>query len=479
MNRTIILAAAALAACHGNNNQSVPPPPADCVLPAPIASALDGGQVLELGTHQAGDSVTFSVPPGTASVSILQQAVGNVPLQVVFKQGTGSLVTDNSVVPRFLYFPDGGVAYDDSLVIPTAADKTQDPSNTFVEFSGDTPVAASFTFPNTATSLAGGAGVTPGNWRFIVGDFAHECATEFACLDGGTDQDRYDIKVVVKPQAATAVLDVNFFIVGSNTTRTGVPFTAAVAPNDPTVQRMLETYKSLFSRAHITVRNTLFFDVSAADNAKYAHVVVNGDNSGQGPCDPVGQMFTLSAGSPQPAVNIFLVDDLLDTSAGATSQLVGLDSTIPGPATLAGTVHSGAAVSMADLFFNSAAECAAKQTPNLTCGADEVAYIAAHESGHFLGLFHTTESGGTLMDPLTDTGKCACTACGRPDQKSVCGNTDSSAPRLGADQCTGATALSGCAGGDNLMFWLLDAANSLGTLSAQQQQVMTLNPTVH
>ncbi|HLY84673.1 MAG TPA: molybdopterin cofactor-binding domain-containing protein [Acidimicrobiales bacterium] len=50
MNRTIAFGAAALAlaACHsGTNNQPVPPPPADCNLPAPVASSLDGGQVLD------------------------------------------------------------------------------------------------------------------------------------------------------------------------------------------------------------------------------------------------------------------------------------------------------------------------------------------------------------------------------------------------------------------------------------------------
>ena len=459
MNRKLAswAAALALAACHGSsNNQPVPPLPADCTLPAPVASALDGGQVLELGTHQTGDSITFTVPPGTASVSILQQAVGNVPLRVVF-DNKGPQVVDNSVVPRFVYFPDGGVAYDDAKTPSAGADKTVDPSGTFVEFSADTPVAAAFTFPNTAASLA--AGVTPGNWRFIVGDFAHECATEFACLDGGTDQDKYDIKVVLKPQAATANLDVNFYIVGSATTRTGAAFTAAVAKNDASVQRMIQTFTGLYGAQGITLRNVAFFDVSAADRAKYSNIVISGDTTGDGPCDQLAQMFLLSSANPGLSVNLFLVDDLVDTSPSGSVSLVGIDGTIPGTATLAGTVHSGAAVSMADLFVNSAVECAAAQAPNLnTCGADVVAYISAHETGHFLGLFHTTEAGGQAHDLIADTPECPLTS--DRGGKGFLNNGD-------------------CADfdGHNFLFWLDDGLAD-ASITTQQSAVLLRSPIV-
>ncbi|HEX4382270.1 MAG TPA: hypothetical protein VH083_04955, partial [Myxococcales bacterium] len=70
------------------------------------------------------------------------------------------------------------------------------------------------------------------------------------------------------------------------------------------------------------------------------------------------------------------------------------------------------------------------------------------------------------------------TACGNTGQKTVCGKTDSSAPMLTADQCVGGTSVSGCAGGDNLLFWLLQPGVSRGALSAQQGQVMKLNPSV-
>ena len=39
-------------------------------------------------------------------------------------------------------------------------------------------------------------------------------------------------------------------------------------------------------------------------------------------------------------------------------------------------------------------------------GNSFTANILAHELGHFLGLFHTTEMSGNTSSPLTDTGQC-------------------------------------------------------------------------
>jgi hypothetical protein len=108
------------------------------------------------------------------------------------------------------------------------------------------------------------------------------------------------------------------------------------------------------------------------------------------------------------------------------------------------------------------------------CGPDEVAFIGAHETGHFLGLFHTTEQEGADFDPLTDTPKCPCLNCASAIDLPKC--TSSSPPLVTAGRCN---VSSSCGGGDNLMFWLLSPGVSRGTLSAQQIQVMRLNAAVH
>jgi hypothetical protein len=471
VTRKLILGASALllAACS-HDSKSAAPPDSCSTLPAPAASALPAAQVIELGTHRVGDNVSFTVPAGTGSISIVEQAVGAVPLLTVFNNSGTAQVVDNSAVPRFVFFPDGGTAYDDFNFPSPGADKTIDPSGSYIEYSQDTPVASAFTFPNTAVSLA--QGVAAGSWSFIVSDFAHECS-ETTCFDGGTDLDEYDVKVLLRPLQVGANLDVNFYIVGAVTNPAGVALTAASAANDARVQRMVFTLTSLYAVAGITIGTPKFFDVTAAQRSTYEHIVVSGDSSGQGPCEQLDQMFVISSANPGVTMNLFLVSDLVDTSATGNDTLVGIDGTIPGLSSFSGTVHSGAAVSLADLY---AGICTTGGTLNLRgCGADEVAYIAAHETGHFLGLFHTSEMNGDLVDPLDDTGKCICTACAASTAN--CGKTDGSAPVLEPANCVG-SATSSCTGATNLMFWSIDHTISAGLLSSEQSQVMLLNPLI-
>ena len=100
-----------------------------------------------------------------------------------------------------------------------------------------------------------------------------------------------------------------------------------------------------------------------------------------------------------------------------------------------------------------------------------MAYVAAHETGHFLGLFHTTEKEGADFDPITDTPRCPCSTCASTVDQPRCGT--SNPPNMLASRCVSP---SSCGGGDNLMFWLLAPG---GKLSPQQAQVMRLNPLVH
>ena len=89
---------------------------------------------------------------------------------------------------------------------------------------------------------------------------------------------------------------------------------------------------------------------------------------------------------------------------------------------------------------------------------------AAHEMGHQLGLFHTTEKGGTVFDILSDTPECSSSTRDNNSNGSV-----------SAEECDGY-------GGDNLMFWTSwsAASRSAGkkqeTLSSHQQHVLKYSP---
>ena len=443
--------------------------PADCSRPI-STSALPGPQVQALGTHNTGDNVAFTVPAGTASFTIMQQAkIAN--LNVTYK----GQVIDNSAVPGVILKPNGSRAYDDNdpaFGPSSSPDGGTDPSGLYGFYGGGSPTTAAFTIPNTAFSLD--AGVPPGTWHFTVNDYAYECVTGTSCNDGGTAGNTYDVIVVTKPAPpAKPTLDLAFYIIADVTNPlTGQKLTSTSAASDPSVQRMVSTITMLYGNAGITISTPVFYDVSAAAVARFG-TSINADTTG--PCDELDQMFTLSAGHPGNVLNLFLVQSITSKSNQGGS-VVGIDGTIPGPSSLSGTVHSGAAVSLADLFSHTGS-CVGG--PDISCGADLTAFIAAHEAGHFLGLFNTTESDGRDFDPITDTPKCPCLYCSSSTDRPKCvtGGTASSPIVIDASLC--ASPQAGCGGGENLMFWQLQAPYSVGALSAQQGSIMALSPVVH
>jgi hypothetical protein len=443
-------------------------PPA-CKRPV-ITTALAPAQVQQFGTKTVGDVVSFTVPQNTGSVTIVQQA-RVAGLTVVYKNS----VIDNSAVPLTITKPDGGLAYDDldaGAGTVSSPDGGIDPSGEYAVYGGGTPTTATFTIPLSSASL--NEGVPAGTWKFVVNDYANECTFVAGCNDGGTTLDTYDVSVLTvltRPVATSANLAVNFYIVGNltNPTTPQTPLNASNAAGDLYVQQMVSTFKTFLSRGGITA-SVSYYDVSPADRARFG-TNISADSTG--PCSELSQMFTLSSANPGNTMNLFLVQSLRSSSSGGNT-VVGIDGSIPGPSSMNGTVFSGAVVSAADLYAGSLTNCGT--TPDMArCGPDRVAYIGAHESGHFLGLFHTTEAEGADFDPLTDTLKCPCISCASPTDQPKCGSPALSAPNILADSCISAPA---CGGGDNLMFWLLQSGISAGNLSVEQGKVMRLNPLV-
>jgi hypothetical protein len=155
--------------------------------------------------------------------------------------------------------------------------------------------------------------------------------------------------------------------------------------------------------------------------------------------------------------------------------VVGLDGTIPGPASIGGSSGSGVAVSTVDLR-SGRSSCAGALS--LSCGADLTAYYIAHETGHYLGLYHTTEMNGYRFDPLSGTPTCACSACKTSSDVCATSSADatSSSHIMTVTECTSPTRTA-CGGGDNLMFWTLGNV-SKGNLTADQKSVILANPLV-
>ena len=447
--------------------------PGGCQQPI-SASALPGAQVQALGVHAVGEVLRFTVPAGTGGLSIVSQASSGVVDSIDVGGGGRTVAVPNTVIPTLLRMPDGTVLYNDDATPPT------DGTTALVWFAGSSPGTGSLTLPNTTRGLAAAAqGYPAGTWSMVVNDYAAEC-TRLAGCDGGSTAGRYDVTVLTRPLAyATGTLDLSFYLVTPT-------LTATQAMTDAHVQRFLTTLATFYARAGLCLGTITFYDVPAWARARYATGV---DASKRGPCDPMKQLFTLSR--PSTGLHFFLVDAITQgAEASDAGEVVGVDGTIPGPATVAGTVQSGAVVNFSDY----AAGGGCSGAPNfgrdggVACGADVTAYIAAHEGGHFLGLYHTTESFGGLSDPLTDTATCACdTSCGvSATANACCLNPTTNAFRgvcasgqptlLFSTNCSRGTAT--CGGASSLMFWVLDTA-SVGNLSAQQAEVLRSNPAVH
>ena len=108
-------------------------------------------------------------------------------------------------------------------------------------------------------------------------------------------------------------------------------------------------------------------------------------------------------------MNLFFVEDY------TASNNLGNSAGIPGSQGVKGG-HNG-------VLINLSAHLVGKVLDDQLLGE-----TAGHEMGHFLGLYHTTESNGTEFDPIEDTLECS-----NPGSKSaiICENR----------------------GGNNLMFW--------------------------
>ena len=444
-----------------------------CTPPVPQPTALPAAQVLQLGVHTVGKTVTFTVPGSTGSVTILQQGAEPLAAQTVNYQGTP---IDNNVVP--LTVKVGATTFYDDNVIPP-----DDPANWngtngpngigAIYFGTLAPWTGTMTVPNTTNMLeyvTDHGGVPAGTWSVVVNDYAEECRVigrpDCVIGDGVSKYPpgRYDVKVLLKPGAvpATGTLDVRFYLVADT-------LTAATAPADPSVVRMSQTLGTLLAGAGLALGNVSFADVSPTVKARFA-AGVNADE--YGPCSEIATILQLAGAGN--VMNLFLVSQFNSTQPG-TGIIVGIDGTIPGPATAGGTVASGALVSVQDLSGGGTSAC--QGAVSLAgCPADRTAYIAAHETGHFLGLYHDTESFGTLFDPIRDTRTCLCSACAPAAEKVNCytgGAVTSTTYDMTTIDCTRypTDPTSVCGGGENLMFWLL-GSRSTGAVTPQQSSII-------
>ena len=147
------------------------------------------------------------------------------------------------------------------------------------------------------------------------------------------------------------------------------------------------------------------------------------------------------------AVNLFFIEDY----SGNWSGILGNAAGIPGSMGIANS-------------WNGVLSSLTAHASGTTLVTQLLGETAAHEMGHQLGLFHTTEKGGTEFDILTDTPECPKSS-----------RDSNSSGTVSAEECDGY-------GANNIMFWTSwsTASRSAGkkqeTLSSHQQQVLKYSP---
>ena len=263
--------------------------------------------------------------------------------------------------------------------------------------------------------------------------------------DGSFDA---SMKAVIKNEPAKDfLLDLNLYFVGLD----GLDGTSA--QGDAGFQAILSSIGSMYGQAGFNIRAINYFNITGSDADTYGVIDSDAELAG---------LFKLSPSESNISLNLFLVSDIAIGGGGFT--ILGLAGGVPGPPVLQGTSRSGVAVNMGSYL---AAVASGDQTM-IDEAVGELEIIMAHESGHFLGLYHTVErngvaldSGGTNIhgeDPLSDTAACA--DASDADADGV----------LDPSECAGQ-------GAENLMFW--SPANDSRTLTGQQGKIMLANPLVH
>ena len=160
-----------------------------------------------------------------------------------------------------------------------------------------------------------------------------------------------------------------------------------------------------------------------------------------GSFDQLGQLLSSHTPTDPLNFNVFVIQDFSETG------YYGVAAGIPGPNGIPGTGASGLVVSV-DTHLDS----------DLNINSQLLGETIAHEIGHQLGLFHTSEAEGDAHDVIADTPEC-----------------DAATRDLDGDgQVTPEECLEH--GGDNVMFWTGDGSQSQTRLSPTQIELLSLSP---
>ncbi len=190
---------------------------------------------------------------------------------------------------------------------------------------------------------------------------------------------------MIEETAPGSSIDLNLYFVDLN------GLSAATAPMDEDMQQVLQSFDAIYQPAGYTIGKVRYFDVDPQIAPQFG--VLRDENA-------ISALVALSE-SPGPTKDDVLSVNVFFVRAIAGSAL-GISLGLPGPAGWHGSSGSGVVFTAQYIGDESTRD----GFGNTVSGNDLTAQIMAHEVGHYLGLFHTSEQTGRSHDPLTDTAEC-------------------------------------------------------------------------
>lgn len=166
---------------------------------------------------------------------------------------------------------------------------------------------------------------------------------------------------------------------------------ARTAPNDPDLAAMFDELGQIYAAAGVAVGPIRYRDVPQPAGTEHRFVDTLEEAEAL-----VALSEPLGAQADPRVINLFLVQGF-----GPEFPVAGVSLGLPGPAGLHGTSASGVVVS-AELLGQPLVGPNGEQLD----GSRLTGNVVAHEFGHYLGLFHTTEGDGVTTDPVADTPSC-------------------------------------------------------------------------
>ncbi|HEV8324472.1 MAG TPA: hypothetical protein VG389_22840 [Myxococcota bacterium] len=317
-------------------------------LDPPFADAVELGAFVTTAAAGTGD-VAFSLPGGTTSFTLLAEAFGGAVC----------------LYPRRLVAPGGAVWFDHDLYGPLLRPWPGFPVMTTIvpdnDWSGPVPAGGWTVSLDTYDC-------SPGNTPLSDDALLYEIlAGQVAPIGGAID------RLAVLPKAAPGGrLHLNVHLTPASA------LDAATAPDNSFVIAVLERFWQVYGAgaggAGLERGVVRYFDAPAAANTI--------DSMQDLFLDCAALADTAADGGP--AINVVLIGGFDGDLLGALGVAAGIPGALVNDHTYQACVH------VTTYPFDAAMQ----------------GTLVAHEVGHLMGLFHTTELGGLAYDYITDTPEC-------------------------------------------------------------------------